>query len=46
MAERVGTIALQYSLPWPHLDAAGLVMLARWVAGLLLAFGAAHLLAQ
>ncbi|HYL15960.1 MAG TPA: HupE/UreJ family protein [Terriglobales bacterium] len=32
--------------PWPRVDAAGVVMLARWVAGLLLAFGAAHLLAK
>jgi hydrogenase/urease accessory protein HupE len=32
--------------PWPHLDAPGLVMLARWVAGLLLAFGTAHMLTQ
>ena len=31
---------------WPHLDAAGVVTLARWVAALLLAFGAAHLLAK
>jgi hypothetical protein len=31
---------------WPQLDAAGLMILARWVLGLLLAFGAAHLLAK
>jgi HupE / UreJ protein len=31
---------------WPRLDAAGLVSLARWAAALLLAFGAAHLLAK
>jgi HupE/UreJ protein len=31
---------------WPRLDAAGVVTLARWVAALLLAFGAAHLLAK
>jgi hypothetical protein len=31
---------------WPRLDAAGLVTLARWAAALLLAFGAAHLLAN
>jgi len=31
---------------WPQLDAAGLMTLARWVAVLLLAFGAAHLLAK
>lgn len=31
---------------WPRLDAAGLVTLARWAAGLLLAFGAARLLAK
>jgi HupE / UreJ protein len=43
MLERWGVLR---QAPWPHLDAAGLVMLARWVAGLLLAFGAAHLLAQ
>ena len=30
---------------WPPLDAAGLVILARWMAGLLLAFGAFRLLA-
>jgi len=30
---------------WPPLDAAGLVILARWVAGLLVAFGAFRLLA-
>jgi HupE / UreJ protein len=32
--------------PWPSLDAAGLVTLARWAAGLLLVFGAACLLAK
>jgi len=32
--------------PWPRLDSASLVTLARWVAALLLAFGAAHLLAK
>lgn len=31
---------------WPRLDAAGLVTLARWAAALLLAYGAAHLLAN
>ncbi len=31
---------------WPRLDAAGLVSLARWAAALLLAFGAARLLAK
>ncbi len=31
---------------WPRLDAAGLVTLARWAAALLLAFGAARLLAK
>lgn len=31
---------------WPRLDAAGLVTLARWVAALLLVFGAARLLAK
>jgi hypothetical protein len=31
---------------WPRLDAAALVTLARWTAALLLAFGAAHLLAK
>ena len=32
--------------PWPTLDAAAVVTLARWVAALLLAFGAARLLAR
>jgi hypothetical protein len=31
---------------WPHLDAAAMVTLARWVAALLLAFGAAHVLTK
>ncbi len=31
---------------WPHLDAAAIVTLARWIAALLLAFGAAQLLAK
>lgn len=31
---------------WPRLDAAGLITLARWVAALLLAFGAASFLAK
>ncbi len=35
-----------WQAPWPSLDAAGLVTLARWVAALLLAFGAARWLAQ
>jgi len=32
--------------PWPQLDAADLVILARWVVGLLLVFGAAHVFAK
>jgi hypothetical protein len=32
--------------PWPTLDAAALITLARWVAALLLAFGAASWLAK
>jgi hypothetical protein len=32
--------------PWPQLDAAAITTLARWAAALLLAAGAAHLLAQ
>jgi hypothetical protein len=31
---------------WPRLDAAAMVTLARWAAALLLAFGAAHMLAK
>jgi hypothetical protein len=31
---------------WPHLDVAAAVTLARWIAALLLAFGAAHVLAK
>ncbi|HYY70746.1 MAG TPA: HupE/UreJ family protein [Terriglobales bacterium] len=31
---------------WPRLDAAAIVTLARWLAALLLAFGAAHLLSK
>lgn len=33
-------------MPWPRLDPAGLVILARWVAALLLAVGGAKLLAK
>jgi hypothetical protein len=32
--------------PWPSLDAVGLTILARWVVGLLLLFGAARLLSK
>lgn len=31
---------------WPHVDATGLMILARWFAGLLLVFGAARLLSR
>jgi hypothetical protein len=43
MTERWGVLR---HAEWPRLDAAGLVSLARWAAALLLAFGAARLLAK
>jgi len=43
MTERADVL---WKVQWPTLDAAGLAMLARWIAGILLAIGAVRLLAR